>query len=67
MCSWILQQAGREGRGDFFTFGAEIRLIKIFIDENELLKHLVESVWLLLVNSEREKREVLCVHVFMLY
>lgn len=46
----------REGRGYLFTFHTEIRLMKIFIDENVLLKHLVESAWLLLINREREKK-----------
>lgn len=61
LCLWIHQWAEIEGRGYLFTFHAEIRLMKIFTDENVLLKHLVESVWLLLINPEGEKKaRILC-------
>lgn len=46
-----------------FTLLAGIRVYEDFHCESVLLKHLVESVWPLLVNPEREKKKK--IFVFM--
>lgn len=50
---------GREGRkGVFVHLWCRNKTEEEFTDENVLFKHLVESAWLLLLNPEREGREV---------